>query len=149
VEDDINYLIKKLVNNNLQSGGQIIFASDPHFDLSSEPLDYRISNLSKDLNNIEFDVESSKDALLFLSESYNPSWKVYVNGQKVENFKANLIFQVINVANGVSHVQFIYDPLSFKIGKYVSLFTLCILVLITIYEIRQTLCRRPSQKRSS
>lgn len=121
-EEDLNYL---------RNGDDlIIFESDPQISFESESMDYEIENFKQEANTIEFDAISSNDAFLFLSESYDPGWQAFVDGRKVEIYKANQIFQTIFVSRGEHKVKFIYNPKSYKIGVRASMITL---ILLSVY----------------
>ena len=71
--------------------------------------------------------------ILVLADSYYPGWKAYVDGKETRILKANHFFRAVVLAEGEHVVEFRYEPLSFKIGLAVSLTTLCILVLISVF----------------
>ena len=72
--------------------------------------------------------------LLFVSDSYYPGWKVYVDGRERPLLRANYMFRAVALAAGEHKVSFIYDPISFKLGAMVSLLTVCGLI---VYYIRK------------
>lgn len=73
-------------------------------------------------------------ALLFVSDSYYPGWKAFVDGQETSIIPANLAFRAIAVPAGEHQITFIYDPLSFKIGVGVSFTALFVLGGLFVYE---------------
>lgn len=83
------------------------------------------------------DVTTERDGFLFMSDTWYPGWKAYVDGEGVEIFRANYAFQAIPVLKGDHKVEFIYDPVSLKVGKILSLTTLIFLVGVLIYEKRK------------
>lgn len=89
-------------------------------------------------NSVELSVDSSKRQLLFMSESFYPGWKVYVNGEEKEILRANYLFRAIVVEPGKHSVRFEYDPFSFKLGLAITILTI---LLCGIYFIRRSLRR--------
>jgi hypothetical protein len=74
-------------------------------------------------NTVDLTVNSKNRQFLFLSDSYYPGWKSYVDGKEVEIFRANYLFRAIIIEAGEHQVRFKYDPLSFKLGLAISLTT--------------------------
>ncbi|MBW1741398.1 MAG: YfhO family protein [Deltaproteobacteria bacterium] len=77
-------------------------------------------------NRIELAASLNKPKFLFLSESYYPGWKVYVDGVKGEIYRANYAFRGVPLAPGRHEVLFVYDPLSFKLGMALTLLGLAV-----------------------
>jgi hypothetical protein len=75
-------------------------------------------------NRIAIDVDTDKEAILWLSEIWYPAWKATVNGNKTEVHRANYSFRAIAVPAGHSKVVFKFESLLFNIGALISLLTL-------------------------
>jgi hypothetical protein len=75
-------------------------------------------------NRIAIDVDTDKEAILWLSEIWYPAWKATVNGNKTEVHRANYSFRAITVPAGHSKVVFKFESLLFNIGALISLLTL-------------------------
>jgi hypothetical protein len=75
-------------------------------------------------NRIELDVDTDKEAILWLSEIWYPAWKAFVNGKKVDIYRTNYSFRTIIVPAGHSKVVFKFDSIYFNIGAIISLLTL-------------------------
>ncbi|KKR10968.1 MAG: hypothetical protein UT40_C0042G0002 [Candidatus Woesebacteria bacterium GW2011_GWA1_39_21b] len=73
-------------------------------------------------------MEADGNSFLFLSETFYPGWKAYVDGQEEKIFRANYIFQSIFIPKGEHNIRFIYQPVSFKIGLVLSSATLIFLL---------------------
>jgi hypothetical protein len=71
--------------------------------------------------------------ILVLADSYYPGWKAYVDGRETRILKANHFFRAVALAEGEHVVEFKYDPLSFKIGAWISLFTITGILAITLF----------------
>lgn len=72
-------------------------------------------------NKVVINTSCNNNAFLFLSDNYYPGWKAYIDGQKTEIYRANWTFRAISVPNGKHKIEFIYSPLSFKIGIIISI----------------------------
>jgi hypothetical protein len=75
-------------------------------------------------NRIELDVNTDKEAILWLSEIWYPAWKAFVNNKEVNVYRTNYSFRTIIVPAGHSKVVFKFDSLYFNIGAIISGLTL-------------------------
>jgi len=80
-------------------------------------------------NRMILNVFSPSDCILFLSETYYPGWKAYVDGKETKIYRANYIFRAIKFPAGNHKVELIYFPLTFKLGVLGSLMSLIFLVV--------------------
>lgn len=83
---------------------------------------------------IEADV-TGKPKFLVLSDTYYPGWKAVVDGKQHRILRADYILRAVYLSAGKHNVKFIYDPLSFKIGLFVTCLTLIILTFIFFHHI--------------
>ncbi len=84
-------------------------------------------------NKVKVISNSNSDAILVLNDAFTKDWRVFVNGEESKLHRANYALRAVKVPPGESSVEFIYDPKSFKIGKWVSITTLIFLVGIILY----------------
>jgi hypothetical protein len=89
----------------------------------------KVKFISESNNRLQLLVRTRKKGLLVLSDTYFPGWKVFVNGKKEKVYRANYNFRSIPLKAGKYDIQFIYDPITFKIGIFVSLFTLAGIII--------------------
>lgn len=82
----------------------------------------------------ELEVDTSAAGFLFVSDMWYPGWKVLVNGEEKDILRANYAFRAVPLEEGKHKVEFIYDPKSFRIGKWLSLLSATSLVGVVIYE---------------
>jgi hypothetical protein len=72
--------------------------------------------------NIEMEVNASGNNLLFLGDTYyNVGWKAFVDGKETKIYRANHNGRAILVPKGKHKVEFRYEPLSYYLGKNISL----------------------------
>lgn len=95
----------------------------------------KVNLLSYSPNLIKFNVNTTGNSLLFISDNYYPEWKVKVDGVDREILRADYTFRAVAVPKGVHEVEFYYDPISFKEGLGISFLTLLILVSGVVYVI--------------
>jgi len=82
-------------------------------------------------------VDHDGDGLLFVSDSYYPGWRAYLDGKETKIYRANYTFRAVFVPSGKHMIDFIYKPRSFRIGLIISLASLALLPGIFIYEAKR------------
>jgi hypothetical protein len=100
---------------------------------SFEDNEYQSRNIVmqyKTPNEISLSTNSPQDEYLFISEIWYPGWRAYVNGSEREVVKADSVFRSIHLSKGHNSIVFVYDPFSYKIGKYLSLLGIAVCILI-------------------
>ena len=88
---------------------------------------------------IDLSVSNSANALLVLGEKYYRGWKSTVDGTPTDIHRVNHILRGVYLAPGEHKVEFRFDPLPFKIGKYL---TFASFALFAGMLIREWLTRR-------
>ncbi len=83
-------------------------------------------------NRVVIEAELSQAGFLFLSDTYYPGWRAYVDGERGEMHRAHYLFRAVPLPAGRHTVEFEFAPLSFKIGWIVSLLTLTALISISL-----------------
>lgn len=72
-------------------------------------------------NRIVVKASPRQPALLVLGEKYYRWWYAYVDGKRVEIEPVNHILRGVYLHPGDHQVEFRFDPLPFKVGKYLTL----------------------------
>lgn len=90
-------------------------------------------------NHISVDVQAVNNALLVLGEKYYRWWRAEIDGKPAEVVPVNHILRGVYVPAGTHKVEFRFDPLPFKIGKYL---TLTSFALFAVMLVREWLIRR-------
>jgi uncharacterized membrane protein YfhO len=81
--------------------------------------------------------ESANAAYLFLSEIFYPGWKAFIDGQPTRILRGNYLFRVIEVPPGSHNIELVYTPFTIKIGMWVSVLTLVLIICISISASRR------------
>lgn len=90
-------------------------------------------------SSLQLKVETSTDSVLVLSQIFYPGWKAFVDGKQTPVFPADYALTGITVGPGSHDVVFTFDPLSFKIGLFLS--------VVTTLVVGALLYRRPKPVR--
>ncbi len=110
-----DFEIKKMLSNNQKS---------KNIDL--EKINY--------LNNkIIIEIISDSPKFFVLSKNFYPGWKCKVNNKETKIYHTNIFMSGIILSAGKNKIIFIYEPLSFKIGTILSLFSV-FLSIILLFE---------------
>jgi len=84
-------------------------------------------------NLVRIKTNSEKEGFLVLSDNYFPGWKAFIDGERTKIYRANYTFRAVHIPGGSHEVTFKYDPLSFKIGLYITIFSLILLSTVFAY----------------
>jgi len=77
--------------------------------------------LSESNNRLSLKVKAETESILVLSDTFYPGWKAFVNGKEERILRANYNFRAVPLSRGVHRVEFVYAPLSFKLGAGLSI----------------------------
>jgi hypothetical protein len=72
-------------------------------------------------NKLDLQVNARENSLLVLSDTYYPGWKAFVDGKETKLYRADYTFRAIPLNAGTHQVEFVYDPISFKLGAGVTI----------------------------
>lgn len=78
-------------------------------------------------NEITITTNANKDSLVFLSDTYYPGWKAFVDAKETKIYRADYAFRAAVVPKGKHIVRFVYQPMSFTIGLFLTIIGLIIL----------------------
>ena len=85
--------------------------------------------------NIDLSAQCTRNALLVLGEKYYQGWYAKVDGKRVRIYPVNHILRGVYLSPGDHKVEFVFDPLPFKIGKWLTLSSLAFIVLMLGREV--------------
>ncbi|MCX7765254.1 MAG: YfhO family protein [Candidatus Sumerlaeia bacterium] len=129
---DTNQLLEKLctIENTIT-----VFTSDapPAFNISLSsdlPEKNSVRRLAFSPNKQVYEVNLREGNILVFSENYYPGWHVLVDNQSVPVIRVNHTFFGVFLAPGRHMVTKYFYPTSLKIGFFLSLLSLLILVLL-------------------
>jgi len=70
---------------------------------------------------ISIDAAPVRNALLVLGEKYYQGWRATVDGKNAEIYPVNYVLRGFTCNRGLTGIEFFFDPLPFKIGKWLTL----------------------------
>ncbi|MBI2355174.1 MAG: YfhO family protein [Deltaproteobacteria bacterium] len=83
---------------------------------------------------IDLTARATVNALLVLGEKYYQGWKATVDGRPAEIQRVNHILRGVYLTPGEHRVEFVFDPLPFKIGKYLTLASFALFAALLVRE---------------
>lgn len=83
-------------------------------------------------NQVRLEVETAAAGLLVLTDTYAPGWEALLDGQPTPLYVANHAFRAVVVPAGAHQIEFVYEPLSFRVGAATSLLTTAALMLVPL-----------------
>ncbi|MBT0653796.1 YfhO family protein [Geomobilimonas luticola] len=72
-------------------------------------------------NRITLTCQVTRNSLLVMGEKYYKGWRARVDGKPAEIQRVDYILRGVYLAPGTHTVEFTFDPLPFKVGKYLTL----------------------------
>jgi len=129
VVQDEQKILSTMFSDNLDLRKELVLEKDPGIG----QIDAKIGKTTINRytpNQIEILVDAKEKGMLFLSDIYYKGWIAKVDGVNSEIYRANYVFRAVPISKGKHRVEFIYDPLSFRIGVY-GFFTGVVLIIGT------------------
>jgi hypothetical protein len=84
------------------------------------PLSPSATFIEDGLNRVVIRATTPRDGYLSVADTYNPDWKVDVDGQPATLMRANALFRAVHLVPGDHIVTFTYRPMNFYIGAAIS-----------------------------
>ena len=89
-------------------------------------------------NRVEIMARSVNGGNLVLADSFDPGWKAQLDGKPVKIELEEPFFRRVWTPAGEHLVIFSYSPDSLKLGAFISLLSLAVLIGISIYGFRKS-----------
>lgn len=81
-------------------------------------------------NELVYRYKAAEEKLAVFSEIYYPEgWKVFIDGDESDHFRADYILRAMVVPAGEHEIKFIFEPASYKTGNTISLLSSILLLL--------------------
>jgi hypothetical protein len=99
-------------------------------DKMSLPLQNKVELIHESNNRLKFLVEAGDNVILVLNDTFSPDWKVFIDGKEGKIYCADYNFRAVPLNAGTQKVEFVYNPLSFKLGAVTTFLGIigCILI---------------------
>jgi hypothetical protein len=121
---------EKLLDRSIDLRTELLILSAEKEEGPEAPAEGKIRLLSYGPNKVVVDCESAKSGFLYLTDTYYPGWKAYVDGRDTKIHRANLAFRAVKVPAGRHRVVFVYRPWSIYLGACVTCAGMILLIFI-------------------
>jgi hypothetical protein len=82
----------------------------------------------------EIEVTLPGDGYLVLLDTYYPGWQATLDGQPISIYRANYLGRAVPVPAGEHVIRFEYRPLSFRLGVWLALLILIVMILLIVRQ---------------
>lgn len=116
-------ILAELASEEFEPSRIVILEEEPqirHLSVGPPSERSRADILEYGPNRVLAEAEMSEDGFLVLGDVYYNGWKALVDGEVSHIYKANYALRAVQLKQGRHVVEFLFEPLSFKIGAYVS-----------------------------
>jgi hypothetical protein len=86
-------------------------------------------------NYVRLHLDAPTAGFVILSDLYHPDWTARLDGEATSIYRANYLFRAVQVSPGVHTIEFIFEPDLLNNGGYVSLGTLGIMLVLSLFTI--------------
>jgi hypothetical protein len=143
VVNDDNRQLEMILDNNFDFTNKVVLSDSPVSEMPSDiDSEASINLIRYSPDEVELKLFTVSGGVLFLSDTYYPGWKVFVDDKEKEIIRANYLFRALEVGPGEKQIRFIYDPLSVRIGMWISGSVFVLLVGIIAYDKKNKIRKR-------
>lgn len=121
----------KLFSSTFNPKETILLNQKPAIDLSIPSTKKQAKLIKYSPNSVVIETTTDQNALLYLSDTYYPGWKVFVDNNPSTILRANYAFRAVVIPSGSHKIEFKFSPSSFKFGFWLSFISI-VLALVTL-----------------
>jgi len=118
-------------------------------DIKEIPSDFSLKEYARDIellkkvsfviikhgqNNIQGQINTDKDKILFFSIPLDKGWNIKVDGERVNTMMVNIGFIGIPINKGVHQIELSYTPVYYYTGAYLSLISFFLFMCLIIFK---------------
>lgn len=108
--------------------------ADPNSPRFMEPGTVKVKTYEAE--RIDLEASVAANSMLVLGEKYYKGWKATVDGKPTEIYPVDHILRGIYLTPGNHRIEFVFDPMPFKVGKYLTLGSFLFFALMLAREYR-------------
>ncbi|HEY6041091.1 MAG TPA: YfhO family protein, partial [Anaerolineae bacterium] len=133
VETDDDRALARIAQADFDPRVTAILSAPPSFTPADQAHPSPVKVTRRDAEQLTFDVTTSGDGILVVSENHYPGWRARVDGIETPVLRADVTLRAIEVRSGAHHIEMSYDPTSFKVGAGITVLTLISLAAVLLY----------------
>ena len=93
----------------------------------------KVEFLSESSNRLRLRVQAAERSLLVLSDTYFPGWKAFLDGKETKIYRANYAFRAVPLKAGTHEVEFVYDPIWFRLGAGLTFWGIIACLVLSLF----------------
>jgi hypothetical protein len=125
-----------LANPNFDPRQRVILSRSPAIDLpTNTPKGATVQVTAFAPEAFTIAVNATTNTLLSLAHPDYPGWFATLDGQPVDILRAYGALTAVAISSGEHTVQFVYNPLSYRVGAVVSLVTVIVILAAVVYSL--------------
>lgn len=128
-------ILLKMRNAEFDPREIVYFENDLNVKIDPPDLDSYVQILEYGIQKIKLKAKASGNNLLFLSETWYPRWKCFIDGKEVPIIKANYVFRAVVVPKGEHEIMFVYKDEKFELGSKISFVLSSAVILATLISL--------------
>jgi hypothetical protein len=133
-------LAKNLLDSSLD-GYTVFLEHQPQIPLLRKHVEIRSKITPREIedNALSYEVESDSSGYFILSDLYYPGWQCSIDSQGVPILRANYSMRAVYLPAGKHVIHFAFKPITYEIGKWISLlsFLVCLTFGISLSRKRE------------
>jgi len=131
---DDKTVIEKLQSNTFDAKKELILIGQKENSYKKTGPIGQAKLVSYKANRFSLEYEADNDGFLYVSDTYYPGWRAYVDGKETKIYRANLAFRAIEAPKGKHTVVFKYVPMSFYIGLVLTIIGILLCVILIMRD---------------
>lgn len=135
---DRKKILDVLGSPNFNPAKEVILEEEiPNIGSGIQDIGSKIKIIDYQPNRVVLEVYAVSDCILFLSDTYYPGWRAFIDNKQTKIYRANFAFRAIYLPKGMHQVRFEYWQLSFLIGSILSIISGIVVLYLVIQTIIQ------------
>ncbi len=121
--------LEAMKEEGFDPGREVILSQGPVGHLEEGNGQDRVSILDYQPERVKVQAHLGAPGYLVLTDAYYPGWRALVDGRLAEIERADYYFRAVYLEEGEHTIEFVYAPLSFKVGVAISLASLAFVIM--------------------
>jgi len=121
--------LEAMKEEGFDPGREVILSQGSVGHLEEGKVQDRVSIVSYQPERVEVQAHLGAPGYLVLTDPYYPGWGAFVDGRPVKIERADYYFRAVYLEEGEHTIEFVYTPLSFKVGVAISLASLALVII--------------------
>ena len=128
-------ILQKIISPQFKPENEVFLEEEPYGIVLDSVLTISNINITKyEQQYVKLESETDGNSLLVFTDTQYPGWKAFIDGEETKIYNADYLFRAIYLPEGCHTIEFRFNPLSFRIGLWISVssFLIClILIMVT------------------